>query len=593
MTAIPEDIQRLMAEITLQGTKVRDLKKNKAEKSMVDVEVTKLLELKSSLPKEYQEKKGKESKGKEPKIDQRAAKKEARRLAREAKGKVLSIIVTDIENSKFGELQLIQSRITDRKGRIFKDIETINEASKKLIWVRGYVHTVRSQSKLSFLVLRQKSSTIQCVVSDKESSKFVANFINSEAIVDVQVQIVEVHKPTTATISKLELQVEKIFIISKGTSQLPFQVVDASRTENEIKELEKNEEKVVRVGLDTRLDHRSLDLRTPLSQAIVRVTSQVLFSFREFLFNKGFIEICSPKLLAGASEGGAEVFQTKYFETKTATLAQSPQLHKQISAACSGLERVFEVGPVFRAENSNTNRHLCEFTGLDLEMCIKEHYHEVLDVFSDLFHSIFKSLEKNCSKQMDKIREYHPFENIVYEAPESIDSSKIVGIKCRTLRLEFKEAIELLREGGVNEEEQPEFDDLSTPVEKKLGELVKKKYGVDFYFLDKFPYAPRPFYTMPCPEDSRLSNSYDFFIRGQEIMSGAQRVHDADMLEKKIAEKGVPVESLRFYIDAFKQGAMPHGGGGVGLERVVMLFLGLPNIRLVRMFPRDPTRLAP
>lgn len=589
-----EAVTELLEKISLQGNKVRQLKADGAEKSVIDAEVKQLLALKAQLPQDSK----KSEKKKEKKVDERAAKKEARRLARMNKGNEPAPIVDDINSADFGELRLIQSRKEDKLGRKFVEIKKItaeNAVAHDNVWVRAYVHTVRSQSKLSFLVLRQQTVTIQGVVSEKKASKFVSNHVTSESVVDVFCDVVTVEKPTKASKSNVELQIKKIFVVSKATSQLPFQVIDASRSEKEIKELEAqadDDTKVVRVGLDTRLDNRTLDLRTPLSQSILKVTSQVLSAFRNHLSEKGFIEICSPKLLGGASEGGAEVFMTDYFG-KEAFLAQSPQLHKQMSACCSGLGKVFEVGPVFRAENSNTNRHLCEFTGLDVEMCFNEHYHEVLDMFSDLFHHVFTCVNTKTRHEVDVIKSYFPVEDLVFEAPDWIESSKIAGVNSRTLRLEFKEAIAMLREAGVGEEEQPSFDDLSTASEKKLGGLVKEKFGVDFYFLDKFPYAPRPFYTMPCPEDPRLSNSYDFFIRGQEIMSGAQRVHDAELLREKVKEKGVPVESLSFYIDAFKQGAPPHGGGGVGLERVVMLFLGLPNIRLVRMFPRDPQRLMP
>jgi aspartyl-tRNA synthetase len=242
----------------------------------------------------------------------------------------------------------------------------------------------------------------------------------------------------------------------------------------------------------------------------------------------------------------------------------------------SDFERVFEVGPVFRAENSNTHRHLCEFTGLDFEMAINEHYFEVLDVLDDLFLHIFDGLTERYAAELAAVRTQHPFEPLAYCRP--------------SLRLTFAEGVAMLAEAGCAVDP---FGDLSTETERTLGRLVKDKYGTDFYILHRYPTAARPFYTMPCADDARYTNSYDVFIRGEEIISGAQRVHDPALLAARAAECGIDVASIAAYIDAFKFGALPHGGAGVGLERVVMLYLASGNIRKTSMFPRDPKRLTP
>ena len=369
----------------------------------------------------------------------------------------------------------------------------------------------------------------------------------------------------SATQSAVELQVATLHIVSKALPILPFQLEDAARPDA-LFEAEAREEaaaaaegrapperKLVSVSQDTRLDHRWIDLRTPANQAIMRVSSGVCQLFREFLTSRDFVEIQTPKILGGASEGGSSVFHLKYFG-EPACLAQSPQLYKQMCAACSDLERVFEIGPVFRAENSNTHRHLCEFHGLDLEMAIGEHYYEVLDLFSDLFVFIFRGLNARFRRELEAVRAQHPFEDLVFTDP--------------TVRISYAEGIAMLRESGV----AIEFgDDFSTAQERALGALVKAKHKTDFFMMDKYPMAVRPFYTMPCPENPALSNSYDFFIRGEEILSGAQRVHEPELLSRQATAKGVPVETIKSYIDSFRHGAMPHGGGGVGLERVVML----------------------
>ncbi|KAL2912377.1 aspartate--tRNA ligase dps1 [Polyrhizophydium stewartii] len=219
---------------------------------------------------------------------------------------------------------------------------------------------------------------------------------------------------------------------------------------------------------------------------------------------------------------------------------------------------------------------MTEFMGLDLEMAFQEHYHEVLDVLDGLFVSIFEGLRTRYSKEIEAIKRQYPFEDFKF-LPKS-------------LRLEFPEAVKMLREAGV---EIGDFDDLSTAQERILGKLVREKYDTDFFILDKFPLAVRPFYTMPDPARAGYSNSYDFFMRGEEIMSGAQRIHDAAYLKERAEEHGVDIKTIQPYIDAFKYGAAPHAGGSVGLERVVMLYLNLGNIRKTSLFPRDPKRLTP
>jgi len=396
--------------------------------------------------------------------------------------------------------------------------------------------------------------------------------IPRESIVDIRGKVVVAPTPIeSATQKDVELQVLELRTVSRVCGELPFQLEDASRDP-----LTAEEEGLATVGQDLRLDFRWVDTRTLANQAIFRIQSGVCQLFREFLSNRGFVEIHSPKLLGGASEGGCEVFSLNYFD-QPACLAQSPQLYKQMTAACGDFERVFEIGPVFRAEHSNTNRHLCEFTGLDLEMAITEHYYEVLEVFSELFIFIFDGITERYSAELEAVQSQHPFEPLQYSRP--------------SLRISYAEGIKLLQDAGV--ENVDPMGDLNTENEKKLGAIVKEKYGTDFFIMDKYPLAVRPFYTMPCPNNPALSNSYDMFIRGQEIVSGAQRVHDVNLLIERATYWKIPLASIHSYLDAFRHGAQPHGGGGIGLERVVMLFLGLSNIRKTSLFPRDPTRLFP
>jgi len=351
---------------------------------------------------------------------------------------------------------------------------------------------------------------------------------------------------------------------------LPLLIEDAMRPETE----NENDVNLASAKQDTRLDNRIIDLRTLTNQAIFRIEAGVCKLFRDVLDSKGFLEIHTPKIINAASEGGANVFKVSYFKT-FAYLAQSPQLYKQMAIAAD-FDRVYTIGSVFRAEDSNTHRHLTEFIGLDVEIAIKYHYHEVLDIIGDLFTQIFKGLEQRYSNAIETVRKQYPSEPFQYLEP--------------ALRLEYSEGVKLLNENGIKMNDD---EDLSTANEKFLGKLVKEKYGTDFFILDKYPLCVRPFYTMPDPNSTKFSNSYDMFIRGEEILSGAQRIHDPELLIERAKHHNIQLDTIKSYIDSFRYGCPPHGGGGIGLERVVMLYLGLHNIRKTSMFPRDPKRLAP
>jgi aspartyl/asparaginyl-tRNA synthetase len=283
---------------------------------------------------------------------------------------------------------------------------------------------------------------------------------------------------------------------------LPFQIDDASvLCTNQAEEYE-GEGDSKGVSQDVRLNNRVIDLRVPTNQAIFRLQSGVCTLYREFMLKNNFVEIHSPKMIGGASEGGSNVFQFKYFG-QDACLAQSPQLYKQM-ALMGDMERVFEIGPVFRAEQSNTNRHLTEFTGLDMEMNINEHYFEVLDVLANLLAHIFSGLATSYKTELDVIKKQYPFEDFVCKYP--------------VVKIHFKEGVALLKEAGF---EQEALGDLTTENEKMLGKLVRAKYETDFYMMYGYPANARPFYTMLDPTDSDYTNSYDFFMRGEEITSGA------------------------------------------------------------------------
>eukprot|EP01113_Clastostelium_recurvatum_P002036 TRINITY_DN1084_c0_g1_i2.p1 TRINITY_DN1084_c0_g1~~TRINITY_DN1084_c0_g1_i2.p1 ORF type:complete len:587 (+),score=184.77 TRINITY_DN1084_c0_g1_i2:35-1762(+) len=514
-----------------------------------------------------------------------------------------------VSGDNFGDLPLNQSQ-TPFGARKFVEIADLAKHQDQEVLLHARLHNSRGKGNLVFLVLRQRTHTLQGVLSksdliSKPMLKY-ASLIPRESMVEVTGTVRATPAPVEGTTQpNYELHISKLFVASKALPSLPLLLEDAGRPveaiekqDKEVAEIEAKigalkigeanyEEELQRltsaksaamkfpvVGLDVRLDNRVLDLRVPAHQAIFTIQSGVCQLFREFLIGERFTEIHTPKIQGGASEGGAQVFKLDYFKEK-AFLAQSPQLFKQM-AVCGDIDRVFEIGPVFRAENANTHRHLCEFVGLDVEMAFHDHYHEALDVLDRMFIAIFEGLETRFAHELKMVSLQYPFEPFKYHKP--------------SLRLKFPEGIAMLRAAGV---EIGDLDDFSTPQEKLLGKLVKEKYNTDFYILDRYPADVRPFYTMPCPDDNRYTNSYDMFVRGEEIVSGSQRIHDPELLVKRAAAKGIDVSTIQFYIDAFKYGAPPHAGCGVGLERIVMLYLDLHNIRKSSLFPRDPHRLLP
>jgi aspartyl-tRNA synthetase len=498
------------------------------------------------------------------------ARLEAERMARET---------DDFAKDRYGNLPLNQSQ--QRPRRIYARIEQADSLSGGNILIRGRLHNSRGTGKQVFVVLRQGLHTIQALAAadDTTISRAMVKFIIAipkESIVDIEGVLTRSDRYIeSCTQHDHEIRIEKLHVVSQVSHRLPITIEDATRPEEETSP---DTISAPHVNLDTRLNHRVIDLRTQTNQAIFSLASGINNIFRDFFIKNDFREIHTPKLISAASEGGANVFRVKYFE-REAFLAQSPQLYKQM-AIIADMERVFEIAPVFRAENSNTHRHMTEFIGVDLEMAIQEHYHEVLETIASMFVYLFEEIKARFSPQLECIRKQYPFEDL--EFPK------------KTVVLSYPEAIALLRTSPEQEYSSiGDCDDMSTRQEKELGRLVKAKYGTDFYVVDKFPLAVRPFYTMPDPSMPGYSNSYDFFIRGEEILSGGQRIHDYDMLVERAKARNIQLDTIEAYLDAFKYGAPPHGGGGIGLERVIMFYLGIGNIRRTCMFPRDPTRLSP
>ena len=511
-------------------------------------------------------------------------KREAERKHREDIEKQAMEAETDEQKSKYGTLPVNNYAGPDKQAGRTNIMELKTEQDGESVTFRARIHNVRKlSSKLMFIELRQQTATIQGILheGDAVSQYFLywAEHLHVETIVRVKGKI----QPPKAkqgevkgvTIHNIEIQIEEMHVEGAPTEPLPFTVHEAEVTREET---EKEGDTRHRVSDRARWNNRIIDLRTTASQSIFRVQSGICQAFRSHLHSLGFLEIHTPKLQGAASESGASVFKVDYFG-RPAFLAQSPQLGKQMSVAAD-LRRVFEIGPVFRAENSNTHRHLTEFTGLDLEMAIDEHYHEVLRVLDSTFKAIFKFIYENYRHEVDIVKQQFPHEDLVW-----LDETPV---------LPFSEAIQMLNDSGWRDEhgkELPLDEDLGTRDEIALGAVIKEKLKTDYYVLDKFPASARPFYAMPDPNDAKITNSFDIFLRGQEILSGGQRIHDATMLEGKMEALKMDPKTMEEYMTGFEWGAPPHGGGGIGLERILMLLLKLGDIRNASLYPRDPRSL--
>ncbi|EPQ25661.1 uncharacterized protein PFL1_06798 [Pseudozyma flocculosa PF-1] len=502
------------------------------------------------------------------------------------------------------------------------DIASISDDHQigDVVTLRARIHTIRDvSSHLVFIVLRQQIGTLQAVLAedqDNVTGHFVrwAKRLPLESIVLVRGKLQQPREPITgASVHQAEIKVQELYLVAENKEALPFNVYDAdlviksredddddagdersddasasasatgtgtgadSSEADEHQHIEARGNDAPVITQRVRLSNRIIDLRTPTAQAIFRVNAAICSNFRSFLDRHGFLEIHTPKLQGGASESGSSVFTLDYFG-RPAFLAQSPQLYKQ-QAIAADFKRVYEIGPVFRAENSNTARHLTEYTGLDIEMEIV-HYYDALKLIDQMLKSIFRALRDDFKTERELIKRHFPHEDLVY--PD------------QTLILPFAEGVRILVESGYVEEDgsiPKEDEDLHTRAEIRLGELIKQKFNTDYYILDKFPSSVRPFYAMQDPSKPEVTNSFDIFIRGQEICTGGQRIHRIDELEKKMHRLQVSGKGMEDYLEGFKLGAPPHAGCGIGLERLVMLYLNLGDVRLGTLFYRDPKSL--
>ncbi|MGG0185579.1 aspartate--tRNA(Asn) ligase [Bacillus rhizoplanae] len=416
--------------------------------------------------------------------------------------------------------------------------------SHETVVLKGWVKKIRHLGNISFLLLRDRTGVMQCVL-EKEWAGYK---VEVESVVQVTGKVIETDKTELG----VELLVEDVQLLN-STEPIPFEV----------------NKKKLQVGLDQILNSRTLSLRHERVQAIFTIQSMLAHAFSEYLLQNDFTRIFTPKIVSQGAEGGANVFQFQYFE-KDAYLAQSPQFYKQMMVA-GGLERVFEVAPVYRAEHHNSSRHLNEYISLDVELAFIEDFYEVMKLETDVLRYMFEKVQQCCAKELQLLQ---------IEMPVITDIPKLTVTEAQNiLQREYRK-------------ESP-IGDLDSEGEKLLGKYVKEVYNSDFVFITHYPKETRPMYTMPNQENPSVTDSFDLLYKGLEITSGAQRIHNYDMLVRSFEEKGLNVENFQSYIDTFRYGCPPHGGFAIGLERLVYKFLNLSNVREASAFPRDCTRLVP
>jgi nondiscriminating aspartyl-tRNA synthetase len=421
--------------------------------------------------------------------------------------------------------------------------------------IQGWLQTLRNQKKMQFLVVRDLTGVVQ-VVSERASNPELSALVDT---LNVESAITLTGKAISNPIVKLggiEVQLESLVVENLAASPLPFDPFGETLPE-----------------LDYRLDWRYMDLRRPQNALLFRVQTTAEAAMRDYWLKHNFVEIHSPKLMGSPSESGAELFGLDYFERK-AYLAQSPQFYKQMAMA-AGFERVFEIGPVFRADPSFTSRHMTEFTSIDMEMSWIDSHEDVMDFQDRWLQYTYQQVK---DKHGDEIKTLFGVEISVPEVPFP--------------RLKMSEAYTILK-----------AQDYALPPEKKgdidpggerlLGKYIKDKYGSDFVFIIDWPISVRPFYHMRHADNPSLTKSFDLLGCGLELTTGAQREHRYDVLAQQVLDKGLHLDLIQFYLDFFKFGCPPHGGFGFGLSRMLMIMLGIANIRETVYLFRGPTRLEP
>lgn len=424
--------------------------------------------------------------------------------------------------------------------------EVTPELKGEDVLIMGWVHEIRDLGGIIFVVIRDREGRIQITApSKKVDSEILEDLraLRKESVVAIKGTVQEAGKAPNG----VEIIPAEIYMLNLANQPLPMDPTEKVKAE-----------------IDTRLDSRFLDLRKANVSAIFKIKSRMFHTVRDFFYKNGFVEINTPKLVASATEGGTELFPITYFE-KEAFLGQSPQLYKQIMMA-SGMDRVFEIGQIFRAEEHDTLRHLNEAVSIDMEASFMDD-EDVMKILNDMIYQVIVDVNEDCSDELAILEHEMP----IPEEPFA--------------KVTYDEAVDIVNAKGV---EMMWGEDLSRAAEKALGEEMD-----DFYFLTEWPSEIKPFYVMPNADDPVKSHAFDLMYKNLELSSGATRVHQYDVLVKQIEERGLNVNAFGSYLKAFEYGMPPHAGWGVGADRLTMVLTGVENIRETVLFPRDRHRLTP
>lgn len=428
------------------------------------------------------------------------------------------------------------------------EISEIIAGTHDRITVNGTVHSIRDMGDVAFVILRKRDGLLQCVC-EKSKTSFDFRTIKEAAAVEV----VGMVKAEERAPHGFEIYMEELKVLSMPSEPMPLPIAKWK----------------LNTSLEAKLNSRSVSLRNVRERAKFKIQEGIVRGFRDFLYNEGFTEIHTPKIGAKGAEGGANIFKLDYFH-RPAVLEQSPQLYKQMMVGV--FDRVFETGPVFRAEKHNTKRHLNEYTGLDFEM-------GYIDGFEDIMAMETGFLQYACALLKEEYQKELEILNITLPHTGQIP------------QVRFTEAKQLVSEKYKRNIRNPY--DLEPEEEALIGRYFKEEYDADFVFVTHYPSKKRPFYAMDDPEDEALTLSFDLLYNGIEVTTGGQRIHTYDILLEKMKKRGMTSEGLEHYLNTFKYGMPPHGGLGIGLERLTMQMLKEENVREACLFPRDMSRLEP
>jgi len=431
-------------------------------------------------------------------------------------------------------------------------IKGLGEKAGQQVTICGFVHALRNQGSISFIIIRDITGLIQVVVLKKSAAFENAGKLSLESVV----KVTGLCKAEKQAPGGIEVQAETIEILSLAEPNLPIQVVEKSVNE---------------AVLPLRLDWRFLDLRKPEKALVFKVWTAMEQAFRSYCISNGYIEIHTPKTVVTSTESGSELFEIKYFD-KAAYLAQSPQLYKQMAMA-AGFEKVFEVGPVFRANPSFTSRHDTEFTMYDIEMSFISSHHDLMDEEERMMAAMLGGIKEKYGEEIKKS-----------------DGQEVIVPTLPFPRLTLRETKEILSGLGIAGEKP---DDLSPEEERAISQYIQGKYGHEFVFIHDWPASGRAFYSMKLESDPALTKSFDLLFKGIEITSGAQREHRYEVLKQQILEKGFKLEPFETYLNFFRYGCPPHGGFAPGPTRMLMKIFNTSTVREVTYLYRGVNRLTP